>query len=381
MSATPARSVPSGATGFLVFSGANDRAVLALCRGFEQYGVPFGLLARGSNDLLRKSRFADRFLVTRRTEQLEASDLIEAALRGNAIHGEREWVVCATSEYINLRLFALGDGLAQHGIRVATCRQELYHRLSHKSAFRTYCAELGVPPPAVIEGADARQAPLAFVAKPTVNISANGRIHYPYLVRTEHERERFLREADPREFYLERFITGESWYLLYYFAANGDHVLGAQRNHLQQGEGKSIVVAQAMPYPEPAVAQRFAKALRRDGYRGFIMVELKRTAAGEAVSIEANPRCWGPFQLTLDARMGLMEAFLRDHGHTAHAPAAPRSAYYGWSGGIVQALRSGKGLDRHAPLGRTLGATARAVINDVYARGGSWSCFLSDLCR
>lgn len=369
------------APGFLVFSGANDRAVLALCRGFDRQTVPFGLLARGTNDLLRKSRYADRFLLTRRSEELEADDLIEAARKGNERYGERPWVVCPTSEYLNLRLFALRDRLAGHGITVATCHQELYHRLSHKSAFRRYCAEIGVPPPAILEGTDAARAPLAFVAKPKVNLSATGRILYPYLVRTEAERQRFLAETAPEEFYLERFVHGESWYLLYYFASNGTWTMGAQRNYLQQGQGKSIVVARSLPYPEPSVSQRFAEALQSDGYRGFIMVELKRTEQGEAVSIEANPRCWGPFQLTLDARMGLLEAFLRDHGHDVPAPAAPRSVQYGWAGGIVQALRSGKGLDRHASFGSTLGGTGRALLNDVYARGGSWSCFLSDLCR
>jgi hypothetical protein len=226
----------------------------------------------------------------------------------------------------------------------------------------------------------AATAPLAFVAKPKANLSANGRILYPYLVRSEAERSRFLQEADPAEFYLERFVTGESWYLLYYFAADGSYAYGSQRNQVQQGQGKSIVVARAEDYPEAVVAERFAQALQSDGYRGFIMIELKRTAEEGAVAIEANPRCWGPFQLTLDARMGLLEAFLRDHGHAAAAPSA-RAARYAWIGGVVQALRSGKGLDRHTSRAGAMGATLRGCFNDVYARRGSWWCFLSDLCR
>jgi hypothetical protein len=365
----------------LAFSGSNDRAVLALCRGFERYGVPFGLLARGADDLLSRSRYANRFLATRRSEELVADDLIEAARQGNRMYGQRNWVICATSEYINLRLFDLQDELARHAMTVATCEKDLYHRLSHKFEYRTYCAEVGVPGPALLDGIDAARAPLAFVAKPKVNLSVEGRILYPYLVRTATERERFLREADPAEYYLERFVVGESWYLLYYFAADGHCVQGAQRNLLQQGEGKSIVVARAGAYPVSAVPRRFAEALRQDGYRGFIMLELRRTPAGETVSIEANPRCWGPFQLTMDAHMGLIEAFLRDHGHAAPSPLAPRVAQYAWSGGILQALRRGMGLDRYVGLMPTVVATARALANDVYARNDSWSCFLSDLCR
>lgn len=158
-----------------------------------------------------------------------------------------------------------------------------------------------------MDGRDGATSELPFVAKPKSNISKEGKVLYPYLVREEWDRARFLDEADPEEFYLEEFVLGENWYLLYYFSADGTYVKGAQRNFLQQGMGKSVVLARAMDYPEPEVEQAFAKRLSADGYRGFIMVELRRTSSGKAVTIEANPRCWGPFQLTRDADMGLFE--------------------------------------------------------------------------
>ncbi|HEX2616754.1 MAG TPA: hypothetical protein VHL57_04380, partial [Flavobacteriales bacterium] len=110
----------SNAPGFLVFSGANDRAVLALCRGFARHGVPFGLIARGGTDLLRKSAFADRFVVERSSDQLTFEDLRAAADAARARYGVQDWVLCATSEYLNIRLFELRDRLAAEGITVAT---------------------------------------------------------------------------------------------------------------------------------------------------------------------------------------------------------------------------------------------------------------------
>lgn len=34
--------------GFILFGGTNDRALLALCRGFEEQKIPFGLVG-GTN--------------------------------------------------------------------------------------------------------------------------------------------------------------------------------------------------------------------------------------------------------------------------------------------------------------------------------------------
>ena len=369
----------SAGPGFLVFSGANDRAVLALCRGFEEYGVPFGLIARGKDDLLKRSRYADRFLVERSSAHLDVDDVIQAARNGQERFGPRQWVVCATSEYLNIRLFELTGRLMEERITVATCPQSLYRLLSDKVSFRGYCGDLGVPPPEILHGNAASNVELPFVAKPKVNLDPNGRILYPYLIRSEKDRAEFLDQAVLGQFYFERFVEGESWYLLYYFSGNGSYVTGAQKNYLQQGKGKSIVLAISATYPETAVAKRFAGALQKDGYRGFIVIELERTGDGQAVAIEANPRCWGPFQLTLDANMGLFEAFLIDHGHQVMPPKAQGVAYYGWMGGIFKAIQGRMGLDRHAPLFGVVRVLLRAVFNDVYGRRGSWSCFLRDL--
>ena len=367
--------------GFVLFSGANDRAVLALCRGFEKHNVPFGLIARGEDDLLRKSRYADRFLAVRTSEDLRFEDVVTAAQKGNERYGVGHWVVCATSEYLNIRLFAFTERLLAEGIEVSTCDRDLYMRVSDKGSFRSYSTELGVAPPSILQWGDEGSLSLGFVAKPLQNLSPEGRILYPYLVRTPLERRQFLDEPSRDRYYLERFIHGESWYLLYYFKSDGSFTMGAQRNYLQQGKGKSILVASSEQYPDSEVPLRFSNALTRDGYRGFIMIELKRTAQGESVAIEANPRCWGPFQLTLDAGMGLFEAYLEDHGIRPRSSAKGRSAFYCWTGGSVQALRSGKGLDLHASWLLTFLTATRALFSDVYARRGSWSCFVSDLCR
>lgn len=368
--------------GFLLFGGTNDRALLALCRGFEQYGLPFGLIGRSKGDLLLKSRYAANYLLFRSSEKLELEEVLQAAKLGGSEYGKREWIICPTSEYLNIALFAMRDELAIAGISIATCDQHLYSTLSNKASFRTYCTELGIPPPAILLNASVQEAGLPFVAKPKNNLSRTGKILYPHLIRSERDRVQFIKMDATDEFYLEEFVDGQSWYFLFYFSADGSVVSGAQRNYLQQGLGKSIVLAKAEQYPEENVPQLLIDRLRQDGYRGFIMMEVRRRSNGEAISIEANPRCWGPFQLTCDTGMGLFEAFVRDHGAQLSESRPPlRSPTYAWLGGCIQALRSGKGLDFHAKRPFVLRQLAKAAFNDVYARSGSWSCFINDLCK
>lgn len=369
----------TGTSGFLLFSGANDRAVIALCRSMTRYGVPFGLIGRNRDDLLKRSRYADHYLLDRASERLEFDELLEAASRARVRYGIQEWVICPTSEYLNIVLFTMRDRLEAEGIRLATCDEALYARVSGKSEFRKYCVELGVPPPEMLTDGKHGMPAIPFVAKPKQNLSRTGRILYPHLVRNAKQLADFRRESDPEEFYFERFVEGESWYLLYHIDARGGVTHGAQRNFLQQGKGKSIVVAQAMPYPEHEVVERFAARLTADGYRGFIMVEVRRTPEGDPVAIEANPRCWGPFQLTIDAKMGLFEAFLRDHGYDVPVPGTAGRSFYCWTGGIIQAVRSGKGLDLYTSSFALPAILPRAFASDVYARPDAWSCFSADL--
>lgn len=370
------RSLP----GFLLFSGTNDRALIALCRGLDGHKIPFGLIGRGQNDLIKRSGYADRFVLERKGEELVFEEFLHAIHAAKERYGAERWVICPTSEYLNLALFSMRAALRTHQVDIATCDEALYRRISNKSSFREYSTLVQVPPPELLEARSFTDLTLPFVAKPKTNLSRSGKILYPYLVRTLAELERFKCEADFDAFYFEEFVEGESWYLLFYVAQDGKVVHGAQRNYLQQGTGKSIVVAQQKPFPESDVPARYSERLVMDGYRGFIMVEIRRTQVGRSVSIEANPRCWGPLQLTIDGGMGLLEAFLEDHGYSTRSPMKPSiGRYYCWSGGVVQALRTGKGLDRHSSRSSTLWKTLCALPSDVYARSDAWSCFNTDL--
>ncbi len=365
--------------GFILFSGSNDRAVLALCRGFSRYHIPFALIGRRNTDLLDRSVYAPHFLSRRTHGKVALEQIVGAVAEARSLYGDRPWVLCPTSEYLNLHLLDLREDLSRHGIELSLCQKDLYHRLTNKATFRDFCASNRLDTPTLYVKDDPATLTLPFVAKPRVNLTATGEILYPHLVLSEHDRRELLGRHRMDDYYFEEFVIGESWYLLYYVGRNGAFVTGVQRNILQQGRGKSIVLASSSKAFDPTVVAKYGNALASTGYAGWLMVEIKRTSEDRFVAIEANPRCWGPLQLTLDAGMGLFEAFLNDHGYELPLP-EPTSRKYLWSGGVVQALRSGKGLARHASRHEVLMALLAALPNDVYMRKDSISCLMDDLC-
>src|SRR5688572_20843014 len=171
--------------GFLVFAGSNDRAVIALCRGFSRYGVDFGLVGRGADDLLLRSSYACRFLVTRTSNALTLSDLMRSIGEARRRYRRRKWVICPTSEYLNRHLLEIRESLRAQDVEVALCDSSLYPQVSDKALFRAYCARNGLAVPELIGAPDPESLPLPFVAKPSANLDPEGRILYPYIVGTE----------------------------------------------------------------------------------------------------------------------------------------------------------------------------------------------------
>jgi hypothetical protein len=75
------------------------------------------------------------------------------------------------------------------------------------------------------------------------------------------------------------------------------------------------------------------------------MVELKYYN-GKYYMIEANPRFWGPMQLTIDSNMKILDQFINDNGFVCEASVGDDlykvGVFYYWSGGLIQTLSIGK---------------------------------------
>ena len=66
---------------YVIFTGANERAVIAVCRHFRRSGIACSLIARPGPDPMRKTRFVGWIEAVRRVDRLDVDDML-AALAG-----------------------------------------------------------------------------------------------------------------------------------------------------------------------------------------------------------------------------------------------------------------------------------------------------------
>jgi hypothetical protein len=154
-----------------------------------------------------------------------------------------------------------------------------------------------------------------------------------------------VNEQNLGDYYFQEYIGGKSYYLLFYFYADGRYEHRCQRNGAQQPGGKSIVFAWEETFPHPELVQRFVALFRRLAFRGLVMVELKGDSERYCM-IEANPRLWGPIQLVLDSGSNLIACYADEY--EAALPLRPRKPSHGrpylWLSGLVSGVSSGDGL-------------------------------------
>lgn len=315
-----------GGRRFLLFSGHNDRAVVALCRFFDQTGLPFCIVAAGRDDAIHATAWRDRVVFNRTDKALDVAWFRQ--LTGDQ---PGTWLYCPTTEFINDFLLRNRDALQGCGLETGLPDQEVYQTLTSKArsqaVITALCPGLRVPAPQPMQ---TPHAPC--VLKPVANVSA-GKVLYPLLCPSSSALDEALTGLDRDAYFAQDFIIGQSHYLCAYIAKDGQTASFWQTNLMQQPEGKSIVLAQ--PGPNPGLdAQALLTALHARGYHGPLMMEVIASDEG-LFYIEINPRFWGPLQLALDVCPALLGLFAHDHGLEVALPAAlpADEAVYAWAYG------------------------------------------------
>ncbi len=343
---------------FVLLSGHNDRAVVALCRFLRAADLPFAIVAAGRDDAIHRTAYADAVIFNRldRVVTVDWLAAIAEAVGGLAIH-------CPTTEFVNDFVLAHRAAVEAAGWIVGLPDRAIYARLTSKLASQALVAELaGIEAPRP-QAMAALHAPC--VLKPRVNISG-GRVLYPILCPDEATLARARPGLNDAEWFAQDYVDGQSRYLCGYLAADGRRAWFWQDNLLQQPGGKSIVLARTVDTPA-FDAGIFFDGLHAIGYRGPLMMEVLVDAVGQAHYIEINPRFWGPLQLALAACPEILRLFVADQGVAAPPVAAPAAGphYYAWAHGA-------RSPDcRHYPAAAREGDAAHLrqllATHDVYA--------------
>lgn len=307
----------------ILFSGYNDRAIICCCRFLEKNKIDYNIIAKSDEDKIFLTQYKNRVASTRNSPELTKEIILNSC---RAVTKDDCFVV-PSCEYLNRVLLSNEDYFTSQNITFGLCSQDVYSLVSDKYSFRSFCLDNGIQAPKEIKKGDFK-----YVIKPREYQSPEGEIKAPQLID--------LAEAVPSDCYAEEFVEGESVYFLFYLSKKGDHRVFSQQNYLQQPEGGSILSAKSSFYHYDPIAKQIISILSKIKFFGLVMIEFRKTK-NSWVMIEANPRLWGPMQLTVDSKMGLLEAFFKENlPDSEQIPELDPKKFIGfidyfWSGGLT----------------------------------------------
>ncbi len=323
----------------IVFSGFNQRGVIAFLRVATSKNISTHIISSAKNDPISLTEYKNIIFAERKFVDFDIDEVLPILQMIKREYGYSKLHILPSSEYLNRKFLSERQLFESEGIFMPIVDKELYSQLSDKFRFRNHCENHGLLAPPEVGGV-ADELPI--VVKPKSYFSPLGKVQFkPKLIHTESELSNLLDDQEVEDFYFERFIYGESYYLLFYFAKNKEVISFSQKNLIQQPGGGSIVAAQGAEIHESEIARKFEEMLLSAGFQGLIMIEIRDAKEGQFV-IEANPRLWGPSQLFVDADIPIFDRLLSDLGLLSErekddqvgSNTEPGFVKYFWSGGF-----------------------------------------------
>ncbi len=319
----------------LIFSGYNQRAIIAFLRTLESNNITqYRIIAASPQDTILKTKYKSNVYAIRSIIELDLTEICELVDQIYCLDTSAKVLLAPTTEALNRFFLKYRSILELHNSIIPLVDEDFYIKISDKQSFWELCKLYHFEVPRQEKRFD--RIPLPIVAKPKTYISENGKNYAPIIIQSEKDLELFCCKFPVEDFVFQEFINGNSYYLLYYFSQNGSIYCLSQRNLAQQPGGKSMIAAKVSRLHERAeIAAQYKYMFRTLGFHGFLMIELRETTK-KYYMIEANPRFWGPSQLFCNSGYNFFEFFLNDYGYLNSIPnrQVDYNAKYLWSGGV-----------------------------------------------
>ncbi len=360
----------------LIFSGFNQRAIVAFIRTLEQNEVPYLIIAI-PGDTITLTSYAQKCICTRKRKELVLDDILECLDVVNDRFGFNEYLIAPSSEALN-RFLLMNRGLfEQKRCIIPLVSSTLYNIISDKYSFGQLCKEHGICIPSEV-GEGIISYPI--VAKPKKYFSTSGKSFCPEIIFDYEQYKSFFDVNDINDFYFQEYISGESIYLLYYFSKDGSILKYSQKNFIQQPNGKSIIAAIGTDDYDSVESDKYESMFKSIEFYGFVMVEMKRYM-GKNYMIEANPRFWGPSQLFVDAGCNFFEKFLQEYlliKDQAEYKIEKHAKYF-WFGGMMETLVKSQSVVWHECDKESFLLNMQEwIASDIYKRSDTIAIFLSE---
>jgi len=365
--------------GVLIFSGYNHRAIVAFCRFCRENKILFFIIASGPTDFILISDYKKNVVETRNTVAISIDNVIEIKKKITNDYEIIELLILPSSEYLNRFLLQHRTELELNDFIIPLCSIELYQQLSDKYSFSELCKRHNIAVPEEYESLATINIP--FVAKPKRYFSGRKTVSDKPIIVTNDREYTMLKKTNLDDFYFQEFISGQSFYLLFYFSSGGTYSVFSQENLIQQYNGLSIIAAKSSNIHLHKIATDFASLLCSLTFVGLIMIEVK-FFNDRFYMIEANPRLWGPSQLILDAGMDLFDRFAAENGLIKEIPTRSYTVGYRyfWSGGIIEDQEKKYSITLHNYDKQSFfDDYAEWCKSDIYLRPDTTSIFFKEL--
>jgi hypothetical protein len=363
------------------FSGYNQRAVMAFVRVVDKYRIPFVIVASGPEDAMYHSRYREKICYERTGQSLDLKYFESAIECLHDTYPMHNYIFIPSAEALNRFLLDNREYFTRKRVIIPLVEKNIYEAVSNKYSFRALCQQSSISVP----GEYKEVSTLPVVAKPKKYFSLrDGRSLYPYLLHTEADRNRFLKSEHREDFFLEEFVEGESYYLLYYLSKSHDVISYSQKNLVQQPDGKSIIAAVPATVHDQEISSKFISLFRKINFWGLAMVEV-RFDGSDYYLIEANPRLWGPSQLFVDAGVRFFQYYLTDMGFNLDFDRGNKytegEVKYFWFGGLVSTMRENRKPLYHKGMTEDefFACMDLFMQNDVYQRRDTIQIYLREL--
>ena len=331
----------------IIFSGYNQRAVIAFIRTLESKQVPYAIIASSHDDTILLTDYRHKVLAVRTSKELELTDLVQTIKAVKEKLPAKRYVVAPSTEALNRFLLQHKSEFEHLQCEIPLVDYELYKQVSDKQAFTKLCVQHDIQVPQEYESIE--QVTLPYVAKPKRYYSDEGEVYTPVLVFDDTQHRMFIEQHSADDFFYQQYIGGRSLYLLYYFSSQGEVYKYSQENFVQMHNGKSIIAAVASDIHTSNESQKYEQMFTSLNFFGLVMVEVK-LHQDQYYMIEANPRFWGPSQLFVDAGMNLFTAFLHDVQDINENPKLESIAEdnrYFWFGGYMDTVTQKEAVAYH----------------------------------
>lgn len=365
----------------IIFSGYNQRAVIAFIRTLAKNNLCYAIIAKSEKDSILTTEYKDRVVAIRNNLPLVLEEILQVLKLVKQKYELDEYIIAPSTEALNRFILKNRICFENEGYTIPLVNNNLYELISDKYSFGKLCCENKILVPKEFNINETIIFP--FVAKPKAYFSnSKSEILNPVIIKNEDEKNSFVEKYNIEDFYFQEYINGKSIYLLYYFSKKGKIFKFSQENFIQQPEGKSIVAAVSSNFHHSSESKKYEDLFRKLKFFGLIMLEVRKSN-NKCYMIEANPRFWGPSQLFVDANVNFFHAFLYDYKLISIEPKFKEPSEvikYFWYGGIVDIFKKKKKLMFHQMNeNKLMEQLPDWLLYDIYRRYDSINIFKEEV--